>query len=184
MSHQRDAMSVQLEDLVHRNRTLDQTIKRLQQELEREQVRAKDAVAAIHARWSRERAEWREGCDTLIACHTIAHLRTTVALEAERLSVLKCAEDARTHEITRLQRDYRLTLFQMREFELEQRISELEDELDDINARNEAAAHRSAAQLADMTSQLDAQHDAVQAANRAKDDFQASLGFSVCYRVV
>jgi hypothetical protein len=184
MSHQRDAMSAQLEDLVHRNRTLDQTIKRLQQELEREQDRAKDAIAAINTRWSRERAEWRAGCDTLIACHTIAHLRTTVTLEAERLSVLKCAEDARKHEITRLQRDYRLTLFQMRESELEQRISELEDELDDIAARNEATGRKSSAQLADLTSQLDAKHDALQAAHRAKDDLQASLGFSIYCCVV
>jgi hypothetical protein len=165
MSHQRDAMSVQLEDLVHRNRTLDQTIKRLQQELEREQERGKDAVAAVNSRW-------RTGCDTLLACHTIAHLRTTLSLEAERLSVLKCADDARLQQVARLQRDYRLTLFQIRESELETRISELEEELGDLTARNESALQKTATQHAHLAAQLEAKHDALQAAHDVKDELQ------------
>lgn len=126
-----------IEELVTQTRTLEHTITKLRQTLIDEQTRAKDAVTALQQKWKEERAEWREGCDSLQAAHRIAHLRTSVELDRERLAVLKVREETRMERLARLQRDYRLVAFQRREFELEARIMELEKELEEVRLKQE-----------------------------------------------
>ncbi|KZT20144.1 hypothetical protein NEOLEDRAFT_1040843, partial [Neolentinus lepideus HHB14362 ss-1] len=118
-----------IDQLVQQSRTQDQTVKRLQEDLAREQTRSKDALQQIQLKWQAERREWLEGCETIQACHRIAHLRTTLELSKERSLVLDERDLARREKRARLQRDYRLTLFQAKEAELEDEILRLRDEL-------------------------------------------------------
>lgn len=119
-----------IEDLVQKSRTMEHTIKKLREELSLEQTRAKDAVNVIKQQWRVEQKDWHAGCDALQACHRIAHLRTACTLDDERIVVLKEREIARREKLARIQRDYRITMFQVREAELEGQVEDLQGELD------------------------------------------------------
>ena len=126
-----------IDDLVQKNRTLDYVAKKLKDELILEQTRSKEAAKAIKAQWQTESAEWREGCDSLQACHRIAHLRSLAELDKERLAVVKEKDVARQERVARLQRDYRITMFQVKESELEGIIKDLVDEIEDLKQKGE-----------------------------------------------
>lgn len=126
-----------IDDLVQKNRTLDHVAKKLKDELLLEQARSREAAKAIKEQWQIESVEWREGCETLQACHRISHLRTHVELERERLAVVKEKDVTRMQIVAKLQRDFRILTFQVRESELERRIEELENTIEDIRAQNE-----------------------------------------------
>jgi hypothetical protein len=126
-----------IDDLVQKNRTLDHVAKKLKDELILEQMRSKEAAKAIKSQWKTESAEWREGCDSLQACHRIAHLRTLAELDKERLAIVKEKDVARRERVARLQRDYRITMFQVRESELEEMIEELANEIKDMKEKGE-----------------------------------------------
>lgn len=115
-----------IENLVQKTRSLEHTIKKLNDELSLEQTRAKEAVNLIKQQWRAEQKEWHVGCDALQACHRIAHLRTACALDDERIAVLKEREIARRERLARIQRDYKITMFQAREAELESQIEDLQ----------------------------------------------------------
>ena len=119
-----------IDDLVQKNRASEVLIKRLQQDLEREKERSLDVAAKLKAAASEERREWKDGCDSLLAAHRIVHLRTRVELERERSAILKERDGIRKERLAVLQRDYRLTLFQARESQLERDVAELEAELE------------------------------------------------------
>ncbi|CCM01408.1 uncharacterized protein FIBRA_03459 [Fibroporia radiculosa] len=154
-----------IEDLVHQNRKLEETITHLKKNVAEEEGRGKEAVAAMHLRWKQERSEWQVGCDALQAAHRLAHLRTAAELDHERaVVVLERAETGR-ERLARLQRDYRLVAFQRREVELESRICQLEREAEDLRAQHaeqsqglseefENKAHGLEAQCADLLEQL------------------------------
>lgn len=118
-----------ISELVARNKTLEHTISKLKAAVEAENAHAHDAVAQIEARWKAERAEWREGCDSLQIAHRIAHLRTGDDLDRARGALLEAKEALRTERLLRMQRDFRLVMFQAKEIELEQRNATLEREL-------------------------------------------------------
>lgn len=118
-----------ISELVARNKTLEHTISKLKAAVEAEKAHAHDAVAQIEARWKAERAEWREGCDSLQIAHRIAHLRTGDELDRARGALLEAKEALRTERLLRMQRDFRLVMFQAKEIELEQRNAALEREL-------------------------------------------------------
>ncbi|KAG2038881.1 hypothetical protein BDR03DRAFT_953031 [Suillus americanus] len=119
-----------IENLVQKTRNLEHTIKKLNDELSLEQTRAKDTVNVVKQQWRAEQKEWHVGCDALQACHRIAHLRTACALDDERIAVLKEREIARRERLARIQRDYKITMFQVRETELESQIEDLQADLD------------------------------------------------------
>ncbi|EGN99261.1 hypothetical protein SERLA73DRAFT_182173 [Serpula lacrymans var. lacrymans S7.3] len=132
-----NSQQAHIDDLVQKNRTLEHTIKKLKDELSLEEARAKDAIQVVQTKWKDERKEWREGCETLQACHRIAHLRTSAALDEERIIVLKERGVLREERLARLQRDYKITMFQAREADLESQVLELEDELEARRADEE-----------------------------------------------
>ncbi|KZT00774.1 uncharacterized protein LAESUDRAFT_731925 [Laetiporus sulphureus 93-53] len=147
-----------IEELVAERRPLEHTIGKLRQSLCEEQARAKDAIASLELRWKEERAEWREGCDTLQAAHRIAHLRTAADLDSERLSILKSRDEMRRERLARLQRDYRLVAFQRREFELDNRVSELEWALEDVKANYEDDMDEVKEDMEEKTAEMEARH--------------------------
>ena len=96
-----------INELVQKTRTLDNTIKDLQEQL-----------TNSRAQWQAEHKEWTDGCDSLIACHRIAHLRTNVRLAQERVALAHERQSTRRERVAVIQRDYNLTLFKAEEKEL------------------------------------------------------------------
>ncbi|KAH9960849.1 hypothetical protein BC827DRAFT_1105159, partial [Russula dissimulans] len=107
-----------IDELVQKNSTLDNTIKRLQEQL-----------SNLRAQWQAERKEWADGCDSLMACHRIAHLRTNVVLAQERVALAQERDLTRRERVAVIQRDYNLVLFKSREKELEIETDQLREEL-------------------------------------------------------
>ncbi|TDL25881.1 hypothetical protein BD410DRAFT_819894 [Rickenella mellea] len=128
-----------IDELVQKNRTGEHTIKKLQHSLEEEKERANDVVKRLKAASADERKEWREGCDSLLGCHRIVHLRTIVELEKERMNVLKEREETRKERLAVLQRDFKLTLFLAKEAEFETYTARLKEQLEELNAEKEAS---------------------------------------------
>ena len=125
-----------IEDLVQKTRTLEQTVKRLQ-----------DQLSTSRAEWQAERKEWADGCDSLMACQRIAHLRTNVLLTQERVALAHERELTRRERVAVVQRDYNLILFKAREKELELEADKLKEEV-----RN--AADGNVALVADLKERL------------------------------
>ncbi|OBZ72249.1 hypothetical protein A0H81_07920 [Grifola frondosa] len=119
-----------IDELVAQNRTLEHTITKLHEANAEEKASSASAIAQLQERWKAERLEWRDGCESLQAAHRIAHLRTAVVLDQERTNVLKEREVLRKERLARMQRDFRLVMFQARETELEDRVAELEQLLE------------------------------------------------------
>jgi hypothetical protein len=172
-----------IDDLVQRNRTLEQTCKELREELLREDARAKDALRQVQTRWHQESAEWREGCDTLLACNRIAQLRIASELDRERLAIVKQEDLTRREKVARFQRDYKITMFQVREMELDDRVSELEDELAVLTAQadqdtlsltkqHELAVQKLVKKCGDLSSEVASRAEALSAALKERDDIE------------
>ncbi|OAX39556.1 hypothetical protein K503DRAFT_689338 [Rhizopogon vinicolor AM-OR11-026] len=175
-----------IEDLVQKSRTLEHTIKKLREELSLEQTSAKDAVNVVKQQWRAEQKEWHAGCDALQAFHRIAHLRTACTLDDERIAVLKEREIARREKLARMQRDYRITMFQTREAELESQIEDLQAELDNQVAQTEHSLKSQDAQYqktildlqdkhATLSSELKQKSDEVLAAHQQREDVEDEM---------
>jgi chromosome segregation ATPase len=107
-----------IDELVQKTRTLDNTIKTLQ-----------DQLSTSRTEWQAERKEWADGCDSLMACHRIAHLRTNLLLAQERVALAHERDLTRRERTAVIQRDYNLILFKAREKELELEADQLKEEL-------------------------------------------------------
>lgn len=139
------SLQAHIDELVQKNRAAEHVQKRLQQSLQDEKERAIDAMNRLKSALQQEREEWQEGCDSLLASHRIVHLRTRNELDKEKLNVVREKEENRKERIMVLHRDYKLTLFQAREMELEARIADLEDALEEVKEdRSELAWQKEA----------------------------------------
>ncbi|KAJ7104158.1 hypothetical protein B0H15DRAFT_11769 [Mycena belliarum] len=123
------SLNAQIEDLVQRNRTLEHTNKKLIDEMALEADRAKRAARDVQAKGQDERLSWREGCNRLLSCHHLAHLRLSARLSVAEAALLKEMELRRQEKVARLHRDFQITMFRIREAELDAQIEELEDAL-------------------------------------------------------
>lgn len=126
-----------IDQLVQQNRTLQHGVKKLHEELAAEQKRGQQVVQKIQEQWHVERLQWQEGCDTLQACHKLEYLRLTMDLEKEQDNVLKERNRTRLEKVARLQRDFKITMFQARENELERQVEDLTLELQSLTASKE-----------------------------------------------
>lgn len=166
------SLQAHVDDLVQKLRTCEHEKTKLLQELAREKERGTDHARRAHALVQRERGEWADGVDALLAAHRVVHLRTRVALDKERERVLHEREENRKERLNVLGRDYRLTLFQAREFDLELRIEELEDEVAEQAERHALEAQNYVAQYELQVQSLYAE---LHAAQSAKEDALAQL---------
>jgi chromosome segregation ATPase len=107
-----------IDELVQKTRTLDNTIKHLQEQL-----------SNSRGEWQADRKEWVDGCDSLLACYRIAHLRTNVLLAQERVTLAHERDVTHRERIAVIQRDYNLILFKAREKELELEADRLKEQL-------------------------------------------------------
>jgi hypothetical protein len=112
------SQKLHIDELVQKTRTLEHTVQRLQ-----------DQLSNSRAEWQTERKEWADGCDSLMACHRIAHLRTNVLLAQERVALAHERELTRRERVALIQRDYNLILFNAREKELELEVEQLKEEV-------------------------------------------------------
>ncbi|KAJ6494825.1 hypothetical protein C8R47DRAFT_974727 [Mycena vitilis] len=123
------SLNAQIQDLVQRNRTLEHTNKKLTDEVAIDADRAKRALRDAQTKLNEERAVWREGCNRLISLHHLAHLRLSAKFSNAEAALLKEMELSRQEKVARLHRDFQITMFRIREGELELKIEGLEDSL-------------------------------------------------------
>lgn len=120
-----------IDELVMKNRTSEQTIQKLKAEIQVEKHRHENSAQNLKQQFGQERAEWKEAGDSLQTLWRIAYLRILLDLERERTEMVKMKDELRLARLARLQRDYRIGLFQAKEFESENRIMELQEQVDD-----------------------------------------------------
>lgn len=108
--------------------------KRFREDLARTESENGRRVETMERKWKQERTEWMEGCDAVQTAHRIAHLKTALLLDAERRSVLDERDERMKERLARMQREYKILLFQVKEDELEERLEELQEEFDDFRA--------------------------------------------------
>ncbi|KAJ7035058.1 hypothetical protein C8F04DRAFT_955550, partial [Mycena alexandri] len=121
------ALRAQIEDLVQRNRTLEHTNKKLVDGIALDADRDKRVTRDNQTKLNAEQRTWREGCNRLLSCHHLAHLRISAKLSAAQIALLKEMELSRQEKVARLHRDFQLTMFRIREGELDAKIEELEE---------------------------------------------------------
>ena len=168
---------VQIDDLVQRNRALEQANKNLEGQLHTEQRRNKEVLAEIQEQLHRERQESREGCDVLISCHRLVNLRTLSDLETVKTKFLQEQEVTRQEKQQRLQRDTQILNFQIREGDLEDTISRLKHETGDILARCGAVIVGLRRRLSTENKTRLAQMSALE---NEKDEIQVNIIFNRC----
>ncbi|KAJ6619753.1 hypothetical protein B0H10DRAFT_2188902 [Mycena sp. CBHHK59/15] len=162
------SLNAQIEDLVQRNRTLDHTNKKLAEEMALEADRAKRAIRDVQTKWHEEKHVWREGCNRLLSCHHLAHLRLSAKLSSVEAALLKEMELCRQEKVARLHRDFQITMFRHRESELDAKIEKLEDEL-------EEERHKQDTRFSQLEERINAQDEEIASLNEEKLAIEAKL---------
>ncbi|KAJ7158757.1 hypothetical protein C8R46DRAFT_399748 [Mycena filopes] len=128
------SLVAQIDDLVQRNRTLEHTNKKLVDDKALDADRTKRVAREMQTKLSEERGKlneergvWREGCNRLLSSHHLAHLRLSAKLSAAQVALLKEMDLSRQEKVARLHRDFQITMFRIREGELDAKVEELED---------------------------------------------------------
>jgi len=148
-----------IDELVQKNSMLDNTIKRLQEQL-----------SNLRAEWQADRKEWADGCDSLMASHRIAHLRTNVLLAQERVALAHERDLTRRERVAVIQRDYNLILFKAWEKELEIEAGQLREELGDAADENVALVKEVQEKHAGSARELKEKAALLRDAEKAKED--------------
>jgi maltodextrin utilization protein YvdJ len=100
-----------------------------------------------------------------------------VELENERQNALKELDAVRKEKLKRLQRDFRITMFQVKEAELERRIQELENESQSMSIEYEERIRRLKAASAEYAAQVKAKDDELAVAEQEKEELEVSYFF-------
>ena len=166
------SLQAHIDQLVQKNKTYEHTIQKLQAAIEDEKERSAETANRLRATAAQERETWREGCDSLLVSHRIVHLRTNMELEKTRSLMLKEKEENRRERLSVLQRDYKLALFQARELELESKILELEDLLEEMAEQNEQDA---LGYVKQHEEEVEALKNGLKKSENAKEDALATL---------
>jgi chromosome segregation ATPase len=153
-----------INELVQKTRTLDSTIKDLQ-----------DKLTNSRAQWQAEHKEWIDGCDSLMACHRIAHLRTNVRLAQERVALGHERDSTRRERVAVIQRDYNLILFKAREKELEIEADQLREELRNAADGNVTLVAQLKNKLAEGMRELKEKAALLRDAEKAKEESEVGL---------
>jgi len=153
-----------INELVQKTRTLDNTIKDLQEQL-----------TNSRAQWKAEHREWIDGCDSLMACHRIAHLRTNVRLAQERVALAHERDSIRRERVAVIQRDYNLILFKAREKELEIEADQLREKLSSASDGNVTLVAQLKNKLAEGMRELKEKATLLRDAEKAREDTEVGL---------
>lgn len=167
----------QIEDLVQRNRTIEHTNKRLSEQLTREMSRSKEALETMRQEWVGKRQEWHQASTDLLALCRIDQKRVEVELERERSNALQEMKFTRDEKLLRLQRDFRIKLFQIREEELERKIEEIEAEKRRSKSSSDLIVRKLEAKCAESLIQLKEEKEERAVAERERDEIEVRLSF-------
>lgn len=165
----------QIEDLVQRNRTIEHTNKRLSEQLDREMSRSKEALETMRQEWVNKRQEWHQASTDLLTLCRIDQKRIEVELERERSNALQEMKFTRDEKLLRLQRDFRIKLFQMREEELERKIEEIEAEKRRNKGNSDLIIRKLEAKCAESIIQLKEEKEERAVAERERDEIEGEL---------
>ena len=183
------SLQAHIDDLVQKNRTCEYEKRKLQQLLEREKERGEEHARRANSVVQREREEWKEGCDSLLASHRIVHLRTLIELDKTREEVLREKEGGRKERLEVLNRDFRLSLFQAKELELEMKVSALEEALESLVDQHDVEATNYVSKYEGRVIQLQGSLQRAVEDNQEMTSRMASLDAElskckVCYRAI
>jgi hypothetical protein len=153
-----------INELVQKTRTLDNTIKDLQGQL-----------TDSRAQWQAEHREWIDGCDSLMGCHRIAHLRTNVRLAQERVALSHERDLMRRERVAVIQRDYNLVLFKAREKELEIEVDHSREKLRNATNGNVALVAQLRNKLAERMWELKEKATLLRDAEKARQEAEVGL---------
>lgn len=168
-------------DLVQKNRALETENKKLRKDLDLERSRAKEAVKDLQTAWHEE---VQEVFDVLQTCHELSEIRTVGSLEQERTKVLREQEVTRQEKVARIQRDFQITMFQIRESELTSHIEDLEDEKEELVRKYTRKIGRLNQQLEGSASNVAELETKLGDVEKEKDAFEVSLLFIYISRCV
>ena len=101
------------------------------------------------------RSGWKEAYDSLQHLWRIACMRQDVEIQKERTNVLKMKEELRMERLAKLQRDFRISTFQTKEMELEDRIYAIQEEVEDARWLASEEARKRMALKANLQQCLD-----------------------------
>ena len=167
----------QIEDLVQRNRTIEHTNKRLSEQLTREMSRSKEALETMRQEWVGKRQEWHQASTDLLSLCRIDQKRVEVELERERSNALQEMKFTRDEKLLRLQRDFRIKLFQIREEELERKIEEIEAEKRRSKSSSDLIVRKLEAKCAESLIQLREEKEERAVAERERNEIEVRLSF-------
>jgi hypothetical protein len=153
-----------INELVQKTRTLDNTIKDLHGQL-----------TNSRAQWQAEHREWIDGCDSLMGCHRIAHLRTNVRLAQERVALSHERDLMRRERVAVIQRDYNLILFKAKEKELEIEADHLRGKLRNATNGNVALVAQLRNKLAERMRELKEKATLLRDAEKAREEAEVGL---------
>lgn len=168
----------QIDDLVQRNRTLEHTNKKLSEQLSQEESRSKDTIFQLQTQWDINQSHWKRTCESLLGSYRIIQNRIQVELEKERVNTFKEMKITREEKLLRLQRDFKITLFQIREEELERRVEDVEDEKMKLMEMNGLVVQKIQEKCADYVIQL---RDTQASLSRVEKEMQEK---EACYQFI
>ena len=119
-----------INELTEQSRTAEYMSKKLREELAQAQTQMKAERATLRDQRIKEAQAWKVGTELMRASHKVSQARLLLLLDAERRSVLSGEDSVMRERLARIQRDYKLVLFQQREDELEERVIELQEMLE------------------------------------------------------
>lgn len=120
-----------IDQLVTKNRSLEQDLSKLHSELSAEKGRYEEGLHKVRAQYEQELQQWKDQQDTQASLWRISYMRLVVKIEEERKNALDLQDELRLASLAIVKRDFRLEMFSQSEAEREDRIAELEQELDD-----------------------------------------------------
>ena len=167
----------QIDDLVQRNRTLEHTNKKLSEQLSQEHLRSKDTILQLQSQWDINQSNWKQTCENLLGSYRIVQKHVQVELEKERMNTLKEMKITRDEKLLRLQRDFKITLFQMKEEELERRVEDAEYEKTTLMENNGLIVQKLQEKCADYVIKLRDTQASLSRAEKEKEATEVTLYF-------
>jgi len=119
-----------INELTEQLRTAEYMSKKLREELAQAQAQMKAERATLRDQRLKEAQAWRVGTELMEASHQVSQARLLLLLDSERRNVLSGEDSVRRERLAKVQRDYNLVLFQQKENELEERVTELQEVLE------------------------------------------------------
>ncbi|PPR00881.1 hypothetical protein CVT24_000366 [Panaeolus cyanescens] len=169
------ANQAQIEDLVQRNMTLNHTIQRLNEQVELERKKCTTAVNDMRDKWLANQKEWKEGCEDLLSSYRIVQKTLEYELAKERSGIYQEMAATREEKLLRLQREYKITLFQMKEEELENKLEDMEEDYQSRIEVLQATLDETKKRCADYMSKYKDGQESWSRAHKEKEDKEASV---------